>query len=151
MRLVPVLWLCSCVTAFNACQQTDNKVAPLSNVAMVTKKMDRATFTTLQWLDSTDKNFGKIAEGQKLEVNFHFKNTGYHPLIIERVQPSCGCTVAEQSTEPVAPGKEGVVKASFNSEGRVGPNHKTLYVYANTKGTTSHELRFEVEVEKKKW
>jgi len=59
--------------------------------------------------------------------------------------------VAEQPEAPISPGKEGVIKASFNSEGRVGPNHKTLYVYANTKGSRSHELRFEVEVEKKKW
>ena len=46
-------------------------------------------------------------------------------------------------------GSDLVVK--FNSEGRVGSNHKTLYVYANTKGNTSHELQFDVEVEKKKW
>jgi hypothetical protein len=72
-------------------------------------------------------------------------------LIIEKVQPSCGCTVAEQPEEPIGPGKEGVIKASFNSEGRIGPNHKTLYVFANTKGNRSHELHFEVEVEKKKW
>ena len=151
MRLASILWLCFYAAMFNACQSTDKKVAPMSNVAMVAKATDSATFTTLQWLDSANKNFGKIAEGQKLEVAFHFKNTGDHPLIIEKVQPSCGCTVAEQPTEPVAPGKEGVIKASFNSEGRVGPNHKTLFVYANTKGTTSHELKFEVEVEKKKW
>jgi Protein of unknown function (DUF1573) len=151
MRLVSVLWLCLFVASFNGCQSSDRKGGPVSNVAMVTKTTDSATFTTLQWMDSTDKNFGKIAEGQKLEVAFHFKNSGDHPLIIEKVQPSCGCTVAEQPTEPVAPGNEGVIKASFNSEGRVGPNHKTLFVYANTKGTTSHELKFEVEVEKKKW
>jgi hypothetical protein len=109
---------------------------------------DTSQFTTIQWLDST-KDFGKIREGQKLEVSFRFKNSGDKPLVIERVQPSCGCTVAEQSTEPVAPGKEGQIKASFNSEGRTGVNHKTLYVYANTKGTRNHSLQFVVEVEKK--
>jgi hypothetical protein len=151
MRLMPLLILCFCAVGFNACQSTDKKISPMSNLAIAEKASDSASFTSLQWLDSADKNFGKIAEGQKLEVAFHFKNTGEHPLIIEKVQPSCGCTVAEQPTEPVAPGKDGVIKASFNSEGRVGPNHKTLFVYANTKGTTSHELHFEVEVEKKKW
>lgn len=112
---------------------------------------DSANYTTIQWLDSLNKNFGKISEGQKLEVSYSFKNTGAKPLVITRVQPSCGCTIAEQPAEPVAPGAIGIVKASFNSEGRTGVNHKTLFVYANTKGTQSHELHFEVEVEKKKW
>jgi len=109
---------------------------------------DSAQFTTIQWLDSA-KDFGKIQEGQKLEVAFRFRNTGDKPLIIERVQPSCGCTVAEQSAEPIAPGKDGQIKATFNSEGRTGVNHKTLFVRANTKGTQDHSLQFVVEVEKK--
>jgi hypothetical protein len=59
--------------------------------------------------------------------------------------------VADQPDEPVLPGKEGVIKASFNSEGRVGVNNKTLYVSANTKNGQNNELRFSVVVEKKKW
>jgi hypothetical protein len=110
--------------------------------------IDSSQFTTIQWIDST-KDFGKIQEGQKLEVAFRFKNTGDKPLVIERVQPSCGCTVAEQSTQPVAPGSQGQIKATFNSEGRTGVNHKTLFVYANTKGSQNHSLQFVVEVEKK--
>jgi hypothetical protein len=86
-----------------------------------------------------------------LEVAFHFKNSGNKPLVIARVQPSCGCTVAEQPTEPIAPGKEGNIKAVFDSENHTGVNHKTLYVYANTKGTEANDLQFSVVVEKKKW
>jgi hypothetical protein len=109
---------------------------------------DSSQFTTIQWLDSS-KDFGKIQEGQKLEVAFRFRNTGDKPLVIERVQPSCGCTVAEQSQEPVAPGAEGQIRATFNSQGRTGVNHKTLFVYANTKGKQEHSVQFVVEVEKK--
>jgi hypothetical protein len=112
---------------------------------------DSSLFTKITWLDSTDRNFGTIPEGQKLEVAYRFLNSGTKPLIIARVQPSCGCTVAEQPEEPVLPGKEGVIKASFNSEGRVGINHKKLYVIANTSGTQSNEVQFSVLVQKKKW
>jgi hypothetical protein len=112
---------------------------------------DSSLFTTLTWIDSTSRNFGTIPEGRKLEVAFRFLNSGTKPLIIQRVQPSCGCTVAEQPVEPVLPGKEGVIKASFNSEGRIGVNNKTLYVFANTKGNPNNEVRFSVVVEKKKW
>lgn len=135
----------------SACSNHDKMAGPLSNAAMVAGPMDSSKMTTIQWMDPVNRDFGKIAEGQKLEVAFRFKNAGDQPLIIEKVQPSCGCTVAEQPSEPIAPGKEGVIKAAFNSEGRVGSNHKTIYVYANTKGSKSQELQFAVVVEKKKW
>jgi Protein of unknown function (DUF1573) len=112
---------------------------------------DSSLFTKITWLDSTNRDFGTIPEGQKLEVAYRFLNSGARPLIISRVQPSCGCTVAEQPDEPILPGKEGVIKASFNSEGRVGINHKKLYVIANTQGTQSNEVQFSVLVQKKKW
>ncbi len=122
----------------------DNKAAaatPAANAVMDS--------TTIKWLDSS-KDFGKIEEGQKLEVSFRFRNTGDKPLIVDHVQPSCGCTVADQSKEPVAPGAEGLVKATFNSEGHMGINHKTLFVYSNAKGARNAALQFVVEVEKKK-
>jgi Protein of unknown function (DUF1573) len=133
------------------CSNHDKKTSPLTNAAMAASGVDSSKMTTIEWVDPMNRDFGKIAEGQKLEVAFRFRNAGDQPLIIEKVQPSCGCTIAEQPEEPIAPGKEGVIKAAFNSEGRVGSNHKTLYVYANTKGSRSQELQFEVVVEKRKW
>lgn len=119
-----------------------------SAVALPEEKKDTASFTTIQWIDSV-KDYGKIKEGQKLEVAYKFKNTGNKPLIIESVHPSCGCTVADPPKEPVAPGAEGEIKASFDSNGKSGQQHKTIFVMANTKGIQNHELAFTVEVEKK--
>jgi hypothetical protein len=101
-----------------------------------------------RWIDSV-KDYGKIAEGQKLEVLFRFKNTGSKPLVIESVRPSCGCTVADPPKEPIAPGAEGEIKGSFDSNGKSGQQHKSITVMANTKGTESHELIFTVDVQKK--
>lgn len=149
MRLLIIFLFAAIIISCNNSTDKKSPMAVGNNIEAALK--DSANYTTIQWLDSLNKNFGKIAEGQKLEVSYSFKNTGEKPLVITRVQPSCGCTVAEQPTEPVAPGAMGTIKASFNSEGRTGVNHKTLFVYANTKGTQSHELHFEVEVDKKKW
>jgi hypothetical protein len=123
----------------NGCKNKDSKTAAA---------VSSTDSTTIQWLDSTSKDFGTIIEGQKLEVAFRFKNSGDKPLVIDRVQPSCGCTVAEEAKEPIAPGSEGVIRATFNSEGRTGINHKTLYVFANAKGP-ENALQFMVQVEKK--
>jgi hypothetical protein len=143
-----ILLILICVLA-NACVQSDAKVKNSSTVMQLPK--DTSLYTTITWLDSTDRNYGNIPEGKKLEVAYRFLNSGNKPLIIARVQPSCGCTVAEQPEEPIQPGKEGVIKASFNSEGRTGINNKTIFVVANTRGVQSNELRFSVLVQKKKW
>lgn len=132
-----------------ACGHRDTKDPGISqNSVQFLALQDTATFTTIQWLDSS-RDYGKIAEGQKLDVSFRFRNTGSTPLVIGHVQPSCGCTVAKQPTEPIAPGAEGQITASFNSGGRVGINHKSLLVNANTKGRQNFSLQFVVEVTKK--
>ncbi|MBS1660145.1 MAG: DUF1573 domain-containing protein [Bacteroidetes bacterium] len=109
---------------------------------------DSARFTTIEWLDSA-RDYGKIPEGQKLDVSFRFRNSGTTPLVIGQVRVSCGCTVAEQPVAPIAPGEEGWIKASFDSQGHPGTNHKSLFVTANTKGEQAFTLHFSVEVEKK--
>ena len=100
--------------------------------------------TTIQWLDSV-KTIGKIKNGEKVQISFRFKNTGDKQLVITGVIVSCGCTVAEKPEEPIAPGEEGVIKAEFNSAGRLGTNHKSITVQSNTPGGTS-TLTFDVEV-----
>jgi hypothetical protein len=145
MRLFVLIAFLACL--FVSCGGNDQR-KPLAKMKMPT---DSSQYTSITWLDSTNRHFGSIPEGKKLEVTFRFLNSGTKPLIIEQVRPSCGCTVAEQPEEPVLPGKEGVIKASFNSEGRSGVNNKTLYVIANTKSSQNNELRFSVVVEKKKW
>lgn len=100
--------------------------------------------TRITWLDST-KNMGRITEGEKVEIAFRFVNSGDKPLVIQSIGVSCGCTVAEKPGELFPPGKEGVIKAVFDSKGRLGANHKTVTVYANTE-QPMHPLSFEVEV-----
>ncbi len=146
MRTV-VLFLISVITLFSCSEGSSRK----NGMTGMQIPKDSTLFTKITWLDSTTRDFGTIPEGQNLEVAFRFLNSGNKPLIIARVQPSCGCTIAEQPNEPVLPGKEGTIKASFNSEGRVGINHKKLYVMANTFGTQSNEVQFSVLVQKKKW
>lgn len=95
--------------------------------------IDTTNYTSIQWLDDTIQEMGEIIEGQEVEVAFRFKNIGNYPLIISNVSAQCGCTIPETPTEPIAPGKEGKIKAKFNSDNRGGTlNSKEVYVDANT-------------------
>ncbi|MCU0389006.1 MAG: DUF1573 domain-containing protein, partial [Chitinophagaceae bacterium] len=82
-------------------------------------KNDEDYLTKVEW-PVLEKNLGSINEGQKLEVIFEYKNAGTKPLVIKNVQATCGCTVPEIPKEPVMPGKNGFIKAVFDSQGRPG-------------------------------
>ncbi|HVZ56251.1 MAG TPA: DUF1573 domain-containing protein [Chitinophagaceae bacterium] len=110
---------------------------------------DSANFTTIQWLDSTYRDLGKVTDGDQVEVTYRFRNTGNKPLIIAQVSASCGCTIPETPQEPFAPGAEGLIKARFNSSGRVGTNNKEIYVMANTTPSTLNQLEFTIQVQAK--
>jgi hypothetical protein len=136
LTAVPAIWLAGCGTG-------DNRA-----IAMQQVMRDSARYTSIQWLDSA-KDFGTISEGQKVDVSFRFRNTGASPLVITQVRPSCGCTIAEQPQEPIAPGGQGTISATFNSAGHAGINRKTLFVTANTKGSQNYSLHFTVVVNRK--
>lgn len=140
----------SALVGLAACQSNSQDKASVTSetTGTTTAATDPATYTSIQWIDSA-KDMGQITEGQKLEVAFRFKNSGTKPLIIQSVQPSCGCTVAETPKEPIAPGQEGVIKGVFDSNGKPGVNTKTMTVLANTQGTNAHHLSFTVNVQKK--
>src|SRR5688572_19522717 len=65
-------------------------------------------------------DFGNLEEGPAAEHVFTFTNTGKEPLLIQRVQPSCGCTTPDWTKDAVAPGKTGMIKASYGTQGRPG-------------------------------
>jgi hypothetical protein len=109
---------------------------------------DSASYTTLQWLDSTTQDLGKIKDGSIVEISWKFKNTGDKPLIIADARGTCGCTIADKPNQPVAPGEEGLIKARFNSQGQGPEAHKTVTVDANTKPESHHSLTFTAQVTK---
>ena len=89
-----------------------------------------------------------MKEGETLDVNFRFKNSGNKPLVISRVWAQCGCTVAETPQKPYGPGETGVIKASFNSTAKPGLNSKDVYLTANTNPANT-TLTFRVDVKAK--
>ena len=78
----------------------------------------------------TSYDFGKVKVNKPVTHEFRFTNSGDAPLVISSVQASCGCTVTDYSKDPIAPGSEGYVKATYNAA-RLGVFSKTVTVSAN--------------------
>lgn len=86
--------------------------------------------TTVQVIDSM-YDFGKVNEGELVQYNFRFRNTGKNPLVIQNVTASCGCTVPEKPEKPIQPGEIGHIKVTFNSARRPGEVNKAIMITSN--------------------
>lgn len=82
-------------------------------------------------IDTESYDFGKVKVGAMVDYYFVVRNTGKSKLIIRKVKASCGCTATQPEKTEVEPGDSTRIKASFNSTGRVGSQHKTITVITN--------------------
>lgn len=76
-------------------------------------------------------DFGEVAQGDKVNYTFRFKNSGDELLEISSVSSSCGCTAALLSSKRIAPGDTGEIKATFDSSRFRGPITKTITLNSN--------------------
>lgn len=119
--------------------------ADLSRPMDVSKKDQKAPAVTLSEnrkkttikFDKLEHDFGTIKEGDRVEYNFHFTNTGQEPLIIEKADATCGCTVPLYPKDPIPAGQGGDIRVSFDSKGKKNKQSKFVTVTANTEPLTT--------------
>ena len=98
-----LLWMVACVTAM---------------------AQPKATF------DKQEHEFGIVLWKHPVTATFQVKNDGDKPLVISNVTTSCGCTVANWTQTPIAPGETGTVSSTFDAKA-LGHFHKSVGVYCN--------------------
>ena len=82
-------------------------------------------------LDSVDYTFGRVPNDRAVEHVFKVTNTGNRPLVITRVQTSCGCTAAMMETSVIDAGKTGRLRVSFNPHNQKTSVTRTISIYSN--------------------
>jgi len=136
-----ILVLALAAVTFASCQQNGSKVAETTDSTSATVAVDTPAAVNTSAAASPDAavltfkqtsyDFGTIKQGEKVNYDFKFTNTGKTPLIVSNATASCGCTVPETPKDPIAPGKEGVIKVVFNSTGKTGKQDKVITVSSN--------------------
>lgn len=118
----------SFLLAFTSCKSTDKDNSnPLS-----TDIIDNENPPVLEF-ESTEFDFGTIAQGEMVSYTFKFKNTGKSDLLLNNVKPTCGCTVPKDwPKHPIAPGESSEIKVQYDGSG-IGKVQKVIAVSANTK------------------
>ena len=136
-----------------ACKQVDNRANTTyaeksKEEALRLAQADTLNLTDIEWLDPIERPLGKVKENKSDDIVWRFKNVGNKPLIIDNATASCGCTVQEKPEKPIAPGEQGIIKASFNGSGK-GPFRKEVHVIGNMKPNREVTLSFSGQIENK--
>src|SRR5436190_23033204 len=120
LSTIAIIALTSCAGNKNS-GVPDNAINPdvMKNPASASSSKDKAASAEIKFEEEA-YDFGTIKEGEKISHEFKFKNTGKSDLLITSATASCGCTVPEWPKDPIPPGGNGVIKVSFNSEGKGG-------------------------------
>jgi len=134
MKTTPTAFAAAILLLGSACSNPSDQIKP-EEERMALEAVQSADLPELSFANETH-DFGSINEGQVVETEFRFTNTGKAPLIISSAQGSCGCTVPEYPNAPVAPGEEGVIRVSFNSEGKPNQQSKTVTLTTNAVPST---------------
>jgi hypothetical protein len=132
-KILYFLVLSSFLAACNNQQSTVSETVD-QNQLTVTDSADSSNIPAFKF-EKEVYDFGEIKEGEKVSHDFKFKNIGNAPLIISSATATCGCTIPEYPTEPLAPGAEGVIRVVFNSSGKPGMQNKIVSITANTNPT----------------
>lgn len=97
------------------------------------RALEEATNVTTMTFDKITQNFGTIKEDTEHKASYIVTNTGKNPLIIDKVDVSCGCTTAQKPEKPIPPGKSDKIEIIFHPRvGQLNEQKKTVTVTANT-------------------
>ena len=103
-------------------------LAALCAAAALAATADPVPVASIRWIDR-DFDFGLMKEqaGPKTGSS-RFVNLGPDTVSVFSVKPSCGCTSAEFSDAPVAPGDTAVVSYTYDPHMRPGKFDKSVKV-----------------------
>lgn len=111
-------------------------------------KISASISTSKILFDEEYHDFGKVSQGPQLEYSFKFTNKGKSILIIEKVQPSCGCTGATTGGKnEYEKGESGEIKVTFNTQGREGRQEKHIMIFTNDPDMPQKDLKFSCDID----
>jgi len=93
---------------------------------------------------NTKHSFGKLKQNVPATYAFSFINTGNKPLVVEIATAECGCTTPEYPKEPIAKGKEGLIKVTYNAATEGAFSKKVTVKFANIDEPTILTIEGEV-------
>lgn len=89
-------------------------------------------------LDNLTHDLGRIEEGDMPEATFRVSNMGGSTLKIRKLSAGCTCIIPAIAQTSLEPGEQTLIRARFNTRGRIGEQEKELILISND--PSAHEL-----------
>ena len=116
-----------------SCNNDPSKKIKEQNVAATNERLDKSYDSPEIQFDFDTYDFGEVKDGELVEVDFNFTNTGKSDLIIFDASASCGCTVPEYPQNiKIEPGKKNKLKVRFDTSNKPGKQMKSVTLTTNT-------------------
>lgn len=134
-----------------------NNETPQNNLISISANIeeDFSKFTEEQLENSPrisfvemNKDFGNVKEGESINHEFVFSNTGKSDLIIRKIKASCGCTTVNPKVTVIKPGESSSLSATFRTSGFTGRQSKSITVITNDPKSSTQTLRLSGTVTK---
>lgn len=95
--------------------------------AFICQPADGAEFL----FNETKHKFQDTNEGVLLTHEFDFKNIGNQPLIITSYKVACTCTKIDFPEQPILPEQSGIIKLTFDTNGKSGLQNRKIEIISN--------------------
>lgn len=69
----------------------------------------------VNWITEKEHDFGSLKQGWPETFVFRFTNVHADTILLQTVRTSCGCTAANWTETPIAPGQEGQVRIEYDA------------------------------------
>lgn len=102
--------------------------------------------SSVSYLTPTLIDFGEVSEGQLLQGEIRFINTGDEEVLVDEVRPSCGCTVTHLDTKTFAPGDTAKIPFTLNTSRFRGTIRKTISIYFKDKNLGSERFVIQAKI-----
>ena len=117
----------------SSCNSDPSKKVKEENLKAVQDKTLQKLESPKITFDFDTYNYGEVVDGDVVEVDFNFTNTGKSDLIIFDASASCGCTVPEYpKNKNIKPGEGGNIKVMFDTSDKPGKQAISVTLSTNT-------------------
>jgi Protein of unknown function (DUF1573) len=94
-------------------------------------------------VDKLSHDFGGVIVGKVVQTQFSVSNAGDSPLVISKVETTCGCTGAVRGKERLEPGEKTTITVSYDSSG-LSSGRKSQNVIIHSNDPRQPSLRLQI-------
>lgn len=95
---------------------------------------DNKTYKGHLYIKEPRQSFGHVYRDAVNEVccSYKLKNTGNKPIVINKIETSCGCMHTDLTSKVIFPGKEQILTIQLNTKSQYGSINKSVFINSDS-------------------